>query len=100
MNNALQNAQAVGPTKVSLEYADGLCAVLDLASVLTGPIFESLLDPSYFAKFEIESDTLRWPNGADIDPDVLRVWAEKGRVLTAEETDSYFTKLALTPASR
>ncbi len=90
MNAALQKAAAIGATQVSLLYADGLSAELDLTPILTGPIFEPLHDPTYFAKLEVESDTLRWPNGADIDPDVLRLWTEKGRVLTQEETDANF----------
>ena len=86
----LQKAEVVGDTEVALQYSDGLRAVLELTSVLTGPIFEPLHDPAYFTKLEIESDTLRWPNGADIDPDVLRLWSEKGSVLTQEETDAHF----------
>jgi hypothetical protein len=77
-------------TKVHLSYADGFTAVLDLAPALDGPIFEAVKSLDYFAEFQIESDTLRWPNGADIDPYVLRLWAENGRVLSQEETDACF----------
>ena len=91
MNISLQKAEAIGDNRVSLHYADGLSTVLDLTSILTGPIFEPLHDPNYFKLLAIESDTLRWPNGADIDPDVLRLWTENGRVLTPEETDGCFS---------
>ena len=86
----LQKAIAIGSTQVPLEYSDRVNAVLELTPILSGPIFEPLHDPGYFAKMEIESDTLRWPNGADIHPDVLRLWAEKGQVLIQEETDAHF----------
>jgi hypothetical protein len=90
MNTELQKAEATGETSVRLEYSDGLGATLDLAPALRGPIFEPVRAPDYFARFNIDSDTLRWPNGADIDPSVLRLWAEKGRVLSQEETDVFF----------
>ena len=90
MNIQLQKAEPLGGTKVSLVYADGFSNVLDLAPALHGPIFEPVKAPDYFARLQVESDTIRWPNGADIDPYVLRLWAEKGKVLTQDETDTFF----------
>lgn len=39
---------------------------------LTG-IFEPLKDRSFFEKVQVQSEygTICWPNGADLDPDVL-----------------------------
>jgi len=90
MNIQLQKAEPMNGKKVSLLYADGLNALLDLSPALYGPVFEPLEDPEFFAKVQIDSDTFRWPNGADIDPYVLRLWAESGRVLSREETDAWF----------
>lgn len=90
MNIQLQKAEPVGGTKVSLVYADGFSKVLDLADALHGPVFEPVQDPDFFPRFQVESDTIRWPNGADIDPYVLRLWAEQGKVLTQDETDAFF----------
>jgi uncharacterized protein DUF2442 len=37
-----------------------------------GPIFEPIRkDPSLFCSMRVEGGTIVWPNGADIDPDVL-----------------------------
>lgn len=90
MNIQLQKAEPVGGTKVLLLYADGFSGELDLAPALYGPIFEPLKDPEFFARLQIDSGTIRWPNGADIDPYVLRLWAEKGSVLSREDTDAWF----------
>jgi hypothetical protein len=90
MNFQLQKAEPMGGARISLLYADGLNAVLDLSPALYGPVFEPLKSPEYFSQLQIDSDTVCWPNGADIDPDVLRLWAENGRVLNREETDAWF----------
>jgi len=35
-------------------------------------VFEPIRsDESYFQQMRVENDTITWPNGADIDPDVL-----------------------------
>ena len=39
---------------------------------LRGPIFELVRnDPEFFRSMLVEEGTIAWPNGADIDPDVL-----------------------------
>ena len=35
------------------------------------PVFEPLKDPAFFRRFFLEGGTVVWPNGADLDPDVL-----------------------------
>jgi hypothetical protein len=48
--------------------------VVDLAPHLSFQgVFEPLRDPAYFAQVRVDADlgTVAWPNGADLDPDVL-----------------------------
>jgi Protein of unknown function (DUF2442) len=48
--------------------------VVDLAPYLSFQgIFEPLRDPAYFAQVRVDPElgTVAWPNGADLDPDVL-----------------------------
>jgi Protein of unknown function (DUF2442) len=59
---------------VSLEFTDGTTREVDLERYLKGPIFEALrADPARFREVSVDpcAGTICWPNGADIDPDVL-----------------------------
>lgn len=45
---------------------------IDLEPYLHGPIFEAIRnDPAMFRSMRVECGTIAWPNGVDIDPDVL-----------------------------
>lgn len=55
-----------------LEFEDGTRKQVDLESYLQGPIFDPVRqDPDFFRQVAIQGGTIVWPNGADIDPDVL-----------------------------
>ena len=59
---------------VRLSFTDDTQRDVDLESYLHGPIFEPLrLNREEFLKMTLDSraGTIVWPNGADIDPDVL-----------------------------
>ncbi len=61
--------------RLFLRFSDGRSGELDLQPLLdfTG-VFAPLREPAYFAQVRVEPDsgTIVWPNGADLDPDVLR----------------------------
>ena len=55
-----------------VHFTDGSCREINLAPYLRGPIFEPILNNSaLFRAMQVEEGTIAWPNGADIDPDVL-----------------------------
>lgn len=60
--------------RLQLRFEDGVEGVVDVTTMIkfTG-VFEPLQDPAHFAKVKINQDvgTICWPNGADLDPDVL-----------------------------
>jgi hypothetical protein len=59
---------------VRLGFTDGSEKVVDLEPYLHGPIFASLREnPILFGEVMVDKrmGTIVWPNGADIDPDVL-----------------------------
>lgn len=57
---------------VQIEFEDSTVRLLDLAPLMRGAIFDELLqNPELFNQIAVDHGTLAWPNGADIDPDVL-----------------------------
>ncbi len=59
--------------QLRLTFDDGFVRTVDLEPWLEGPIFEPLRSSeAYFRTVHLESGTIAWANGADIDPSVLR----------------------------
>jgi hypothetical protein len=56
-----------------LGFDDGTVRELDLEAELWGPVFEPLRDLQVFRQVRVDEElgTIVWPNGADLDPDVL-----------------------------
>ena len=56
-----------------LTFDDGSERVVDLADELWGAMGEPLKDPTYFRQVRVDPElrTIVWPNGFDLDPDVL-----------------------------
>jgi hypothetical protein len=67
-------AEALPGLKLRLTLDDGNVIERDVGALLRGPIFERIRsDPAEFARVKAECGTAVWPNGADLDPDVL-IW--------------------------
>ena len=62
-----------GGHRVWLRFDDGLQGEVDLQGDLDGAVFEPLRDPAAFRQVAVDNElgTIVWPNGADMDPDVL-----------------------------
>ena len=73
MNYHVIAAEYVSGYVIRLKFRDGTAGEIDLSAELTGPIFEPLRDLEAFKQFRVHPDfhTLVWPNGADLDADVL-----------------------------
>lgn len=74
----LVSVDVVGDYTLRLVFDDGFERTVDLEPVLWGEIFAPLRDPSLFAQVTIDPVTrvLTWPNGADMDNEVLRYGLE------------------------
>ena len=83
----IRGVETLGGFRVRLSLTDGSTREVDLGPYLNGPIFEPVRnDPVFFRSVRVDEElgTIVWPNGADIDPDVLVL----GRVPASFETAS------------
>jgi hypothetical protein len=75
MTQTFVRVQSVEPGEgytAIVRFTDGSCRKINLAPYLRGPIFEPIRNnPAMFRAMYVEEGTIAWPNGADIDPDVL-----------------------------
>jgi Protein of unknown function (DUF2442) len=68
------SAQARHPHQLHLQFEDGVEGTVDLTQIIEfSGVFAPLRDPDYFATVQVDPEigTIGWPNGADLDPDVL-----------------------------
>lgn len=71
----IRAVEVVAPLAVRLEFKDGTTGVVDIGELLR-PLRNlslALGDPAFFAQVRVdhEAGTVVWPNGFDLDPDVL-----------------------------
>ena len=67
-------ARPLGRHRLHLRFEDGIEGEVDIATMLDSTdTLAPLADPTYFAQVtpNPESGTITWPNGTDLDPDVL-----------------------------
>jgi hypothetical protein len=82
-------AQVCGPHRLELVFNRGARKVVDVAPLLSGPIFEPLRDPEYFARATLDpvAGTVAWPNGADFAPEALYELDASDSPLSAATTE-------------
>ena len=77
MTSRLPRVTSVKPIRdfvVQLSFTDGVVREVDLSPYLHGPIFAEIRsNPDRFREVRLDAElgTIVWPNGADVDPDVL-----------------------------
>jgi len=70
----ITNVEVIAGRTVRLWFSDGSTGVVDLLPYLWGPAFGELAtNDVLFRKVAVDPEvgTIGWPNGADLDPDVL-----------------------------
>lgn len=67
-------ARPLGGYRIHIRFEDGAEGEVDLSTLIEFKgVFEPLRDPEHVRKVAVhpELGTVCWPNGADLDPDVL-----------------------------
>ncbi len=68
------SANPLDGLRLYIRFEDGVEGVVDVSSLVSFQgVFAPLKDPAWFAQVKVnpELGTVCWPNGADLDPDVL-----------------------------
>jgi hypothetical protein len=75
MRRRILDVRVTGPFQLALSFTDGSSGVVDLRSWIAGRggVFAPLQDESFFAQVDVDTyaGTIVWPNGVDLDPDML-----------------------------
>jgi hypothetical protein len=98
--NVINGIRATGGYRIRAAFHDGFIGEVDLKLLFEnhkGPLMEAFQDPAHVAKVSVEFNAASWPNGYDIDPDVLRYYCEIGRVCGTEELAAAFAHSELSP---
>jgi hypothetical protein len=69
------DVEHLGEHRLRLTFSDRLVRELDFSDAVHGRrgVFEPLADPGFFSQVAVDpvAGTIAWPNGVDLDPDVL-----------------------------
>lgn len=67
------SVEHLGGFRLRVTFSDQLVRELDFEGVLTGGVFADLEDEEVFGQVGVDevAGTVCWPNGVDLDPDVL-----------------------------
>lgn len=87
----VRSVEALDGYVVRVVFVDSEVRDVDLEPVLSGPVFGPLRDREVFEQVRVDEtgDTITWPTGADLDPDVIygssqSDWAPPVRVTTPQ----------------
>ena len=71
----ITKVQVLGAFRVALDFTDGSHGIADLGPWIAGRggVFAPLQDSAFCARVTVdhEAGTIVWPNGVDLDPDML-----------------------------
>jgi hypothetical protein len=90
----VQSIKPLDAPIMRVQFTNGEQRDIDLTPyIASGPIFEPVRnDAAFFRSAQVEGGTIAWPNGADIDPDVLYYagtppWAREDVLMTSEPNE-------------
>jgi hypothetical protein len=57
--------------RLRVTFDDHTVREIDVESLLIGPLFEAVRDPEVFRQVAVVDGAITWPNGADLDTNML-----------------------------
>jgi hypothetical protein len=68
---SVNNVKALDDYELELTFENNEIKIFDVKPYLDTGLFIKLKDKNYFKMVKIAYDTIEWPNGIDMDPEVL-----------------------------
>ena len=68
---SVNKVRALKNYRVELTFENNETRVFDVKPYLDTGLFKKLKDESFFKQVRVSFDTIGWPNGIDLDPEVL-----------------------------
>ena len=73
---SIKKVKPLSNYKLELTFENKEVKIFDVKPYLEVGLFKTLKDENYFKTVKISYDSIEWPNGVDLDPEVLY---EKGK---------------------
>ena len=68
---SVKKVKSLSNYKLELTFENKEKRIFDVKPYLDTGLFKTLKDEDYFKMVKISYDTIKWPNGVDLDPEVL-----------------------------
>jgi len=78
---SVKKVKPLNDYKLELTFENNETKIFDVKPYLDTGLFKTLKDEHIFKMVKVSYDTIEWPNGIDLDPEVLY---EKSKVLKKE----------------
>ncbi|MGD8753355.1 MAG: DUF2442 domain-containing protein [Anaerolineales bacterium] len=70
----IAQVEPIGDYRLNIQFEDGVAGKIDVEKIIEFKgVFAPLKDKAFFTQVQVNSEwgTIFWPNGADLDPDLL-----------------------------
>ena len=78
---SVKKVKPLNDYKLELTFENNETKIFDVKPYLDTGLFRTLKDKHFFKTVKVSYDTIEWPNGVDLDPEVLY---EKSKVRKKE----------------
>ena len=68
---SVNKVQPLYDYKLELTFENNEIKIFDVKPYLDTGVFKALKDENFFKRVKVSYDTIEWPNGIDLDPEVL-----------------------------
>jgi hypothetical protein len=68
---SVKKVKSLSNYKLELTFENKEKRIFDVKPYLNTGLFKTLKDEDYFKMVKVSYDTIEWPNGVDLDPEVL-----------------------------